>query len=427
MSLKVNSLSDQDVIEVCNSYFSTTEYKRVKIVIVSYEVTAMGEVPTGFLSQQGLLIVKCMCGDNEQTLTFFIKFLPISSAKQLEYIENFGAFQKEIQVFQHIIPVLEKLSKAFAAHCYLAQPYDIIIFENLTEKGYTLSPFETGELDLEHMIVALDAVASLHASSIIYETQQKKLVSDIYPDCVQENSYPPHDVWSSRHQWVEKTQLTLCELVRRMPEYVDQLEYVTENLKNVINEIYELCKPSTKYRNVLNHADLWSNNIMFRYAVEEVSERKKPIEAKLVDFQLLRYAPVALDVLTLITITSNSEFRKKHLNKLLASYYASVEKELNNHNIDISVELPWDEFEESCREYRLAGLIESCLFSHLTVLPKSLVSKIVGTSDDFDNFLNGSSRAVVCLEGYEIDENYRYRMDNMLKELIDVFILKTRK
>lgn len=81
----------------------------------------------------------------------------------------------------------------------------------------------------------------------------------------------------------------------------------------------------------MSHADLWLNNIMFRYG----DDGKTPKDAILVDFQLARWAPPAYEVLIFIYLNTNSEYRQKHLQYLLEAYYTYLEIELNRHKLDI--------------------------------------------------------------------------------------------
>ncbi|XP_052892220.1 uncharacterized protein LOC128300257 [Anopheles moucheti] len=96
-----------------------------------------------------------------------------------------------------------------------------------------------------------------------------------------------------------------------------------------------------------------------------------PVEAKLVDFQLARYAPPALDIWTLIMLGSSRDFRQHHLQTLLNTYYQTFGDLLyGGGGLTVEIILPRSEYDAACERFALAGLIESLLFSHITLLPK---------------------------------------------------------
>ncbi|KFB39699.1 hypothetical protein ZHAS_00007272 [Anopheles sinensis] len=149
-----------------------------------------------------------------------------------------------------------------------------------------------------------------------------------------------------------------------------------------------------------------------------------PVEVKLVDFQLARYAPPALDVCTLITSSTLRDFRRNSAPTLLNTYYEMVKELLStNGNMDIEAVLPRSEFDASCAHFSLAGLIETMLFSHLTLIPKRFAMDLLRSSDDFDSFLRGDEKLRICMRSFSEDITYQNRMTEIFVELIDTYCL----
>lgn len=428
-------INAEDVLKVCESYFKRIFAhqitKKSKIELISFTTNATDETPTGFLSHQSILNVRCRRNSTEENVTFFIKRLPSgASDKHSEYIENFGAFEKEVYLYEHVIPQLQHLACVnFAPVCYLTKGSTNLVFENLITSGYYLATCKlgTGLLDMKHLIVSLDTVAALHASSIIYERKFQQSLAERYPTGIVENAYPTVDAnMILRRKWVQNSICVLCEMVKAVPEYRTQSKEIAEHLSKVIMKIFEFCQQSQEFRNVFSHGDLWANNVMFRYASFNDGCRRRddllPVDSKLVDFQLARYAPPALDVLTLIANTTDRLFRDEHLVKLLDIYYCHLGCELKNHNMDICVEYPRQEFEDSCKYYHLAGLIESALFGHLILLPVEITSSIVNTADGFQQFTD-DSRISMCMKAFESNAFYRERLSGILREIVDQYVL----
>merc|ERR1711970_474179 len=67
------------------------------------------------------------------------------------------------------------------------------------------------------------------------------------------------------------------------------------------------------------HGDFWSNNIMFKYDQDE-----KVTDTILVDFQLINYGHPAYDVLYMLYISTDLEFRNAHMTECLDTYWDTL-------------------------------------------------------------------------------------------------------
>jgi hypothetical protein len=54
------------------------------------------------------------------------------------------------------------------------------------------------------------------------------------------------------------------------------------------------------------------------------SQNGKPIELRLLDFQIIRYASPVLDVVHYLFTTTTKELRDRHLNEFLDVYYETL-------------------------------------------------------------------------------------------------------
>lgn len=144
----------------------------------------------------------------------------------------------------------------------------------------------------------------------------------------------------------------------------------------------------------------------------------------LLDFQLSRYAPPALDVFTVITLGSVSDFRAKHLTTLLNAYYVALSDELAQNGLDIAQILPRNDFDGSCEHYHLAGLVENCLFNMTILVPMEIAKPLMDGSAPFDDFIRDEQTKVrLIVESFEIDATFRYRFTDTMSEIIDNYIL----
>lgn len=433
---KLVDISDSDVLNICCGHYARTFAKFLKVTIDDWWCAAIGDVPSGFLSQQCRLIVKCQVKMTDRTkikeeVSFFVKAVPEASPTQAQYIADFGAFKKEVRLYKTLLPrLVEATGIEFAPHCYLTKEFNCLAFEDLHTMGFRMASSVGGSLDQAHLLVTLDALASLHASSMIFEKEQNLQLDSLFPGFLDENSYPTNsNLNNGRITWVANTTTALSALIPEIPQFANhsQIAHIRRCFEKIIYQIFEFSKPSTRFRNAFNHGDLWKNNILFKYATISDGDQRNvtlPVEAKFVDFQLARYAPPALDVMTICTMVTSSEFRKTHLNRMIDAYYTHLESVLHQNGLSVAVELPRLEFDTSCEYYRLAGLIESCCFSHLVLLPDKMTQSIVGGSEAFSEFME-DQRVPICLSAFRQDKVYRNRMTDMISAIIDEYVLSS--
>lgn len=427
-------LSSNDIWGLCQRYLKefphdSQEKQQQQLdnfKIVSYKLKPISEDPSGFLGCHQFLIVEVLTtcsatkAENIQQLRFFTKTAPVEIESRMQYLEGFGVFQKEIVVYRDLLPKLQSTFGAVAPQCYYSDN-NMLVFEDLSQQGFKMAAGRDGLLDFQHLQCSVKTLAALHASSIVLDFKQKAKINELFPKAVFENAYPancsPQHV---RYKNFANANKVFCEIIKELPKYQNiKLKYILENIQPKMARIFELVQPSNKYYNVFSHADLWANNVMFQYG----KYGNIPQHARFVDFQLSRYAPPILDLITILTIPSTQAFRSKYLMDLIMDYYRFMTEFLRREQLDIEQILPMQDFLQSVDEYRICGLIESCLFSHLTILPGELTQSLTGTETGFNDFFD-SKRVEICMKAFHSDEVYRQRLTDMLEDFVDNYVLK---
>ncbi|XP_065356840.1 uncharacterized protein LOC135951176 [Calliphora vicina] len=426
----VVELSANDVQGLCRRYFKDYEAKEQEqqeighdFDINYYKLKPISEDPSGFLGNHRYLIVEiskknAVNQDSVQKLRFFTKSAPMEIASRMEYMEQFGVFKKEIAVYRDVLPRLQEIFEGIAPKCYYADN-NWLVFEDLHQQGYKMGSGRDGLYDREHLKCAVKNLAALHSASLVYEVQQKQKFDELHPLAAIENAYPKN--CSNDHvrfQNFSNGVQVFKELIKQMPKYQNNLDFILSNIQNKMQLIFKLVQTSKKYQNVFSHGDLWANNIMFQYS----KYGDIPIHSRFVDFQLARYAPPMIDLITILTIPTSREFRSKYLMELIADYYHFMTEFLKREKLNIKDFITEEELYASLQEFRICGLIESCLFSHLTILPSELTQCLTGSADGFTDFFD-RKRVEICLKAFHTDETYRTRLTDMLEDLVDNFIL----
>jgi hypothetical protein len=99
------------------------------------------------------------------------------------------------------------------------------------------------------------------------------------------------------------------------------------------------------------HGDFWSNNLMFKYDADG-----KVVDTILVDFQLINYGHPAYDVLYMLYISTDLEFRNAHMAECLDTYWNTLSIYLDQFK---PKDVAYDKlaFEADIREYKTIGFV----------------------------------------------------------------------
>lgn len=410
MEVQVNRLSPKGIL--ASHYIITVDLKEKK---VRYEDASEGSDTDS-------------C--EEATCTFFVKCLPqIEFA--IRYCQDLGVYLKECRLYQQLIPRLQDVGighTPWAAHCYIAEEGRLIVLENLNENGFI--GLESREIDLEHLHVAMKVLARMHASSIALEMRTRQNIPDLYPGLLDENGYPETE--GLRRRGVALMTQTILELSKLLPGYDDwDHNEIVEAFPGVINQIYELVKPSETLQNVFSQSDFWVNNILFKYDTQiqnvdgtTVSAVKQvPVDARLVDYQFSRYAPPAYDIAIMMYNATNSEFRKEHTQEVLESYYLALDEEISMYGFVLEDIIPRQAFEQSYETFKLAGLIENLMFNSVIFLPEDFWKEITVSSDTFEEYIT-KTHTKISLEAFDQYPMFKNKMEELLKEIIENYVLK---
>lgn len=162
-------------------------------------------------------------------------------------------------------------------------------------------------------------------------------------------------------------------------------KYSSKRFDELVFPIYEMVKPSSKYRNVFCHQDLWAGNIMFKFAQNNGDDNlSQPTSCVIMDYQFARYLPPVADVLMFILMTTRLDNRRKYLSSYYRYYYDCLRTELENHELIADDILSWKDFQSSCDDLKLFPMVFNCVALPFTFFPNEIQMKIKNsTADEF--------------------------------------------
>lgn len=271
-----------------------------------------------------------------------------------------GVFKKELHVNRKILPEMKMLlgGESIAPEYCCSDGDDAFAQEDLSQHGYRMSSRHE-LLNFEECAQAFRTLAKFHATSVkIHETKP-----EILDDARHELFWTSFMSSFEDGKYVKAFMDQLFKCVSRAdPEYaakhVEELERfknrlylsATEEMKSYENEL-----------NVLNHGDFWCNNFLFKF-----DKDGRLCDAKLVDFQLCRWASPVIDLLYCAINSMKFELFEKSFDLLLEIYaneFNAVLQYLKCDQKPVTVD-------------QLKSIIETkleyCLFVLLSVCPSVL-------------------------------------------------------
>ncbi|EDW70212.1 uncharacterized protein [Drosophila virilis] len=238
------------------------------------------------------------------------------------------AFTNEINVYQHVVPLLCRYSQQpLFPQCHIAALDDgspsgepIIVLQDLKALGFRMKNRLAG-LELRHCLLVMKKLAQLHAASLAaqhlesahFAQQCAHMTEIVY--CPDAAEFYSRILDTSVQQALDSLNASNADGNLSAPiRLIEQLQpHLFEQLHRSI-----ITAAATPF-SVICHGDLWVNNLMFRSQPEEVI---------FFDLQAMRRTSPVFDILHFIYTSTRRQLRDVHTDTLLAAYAEALRKEL---------------------------------------------------------------------------------------------------
>ncbi|XP_063708812.1 uncharacterized protein LOC134837371 [Culicoides brevitarsis] len=415
-------LTDDEVLEIISVCKDVPETSNV--TVLEWGTSTLSEEVTGFLGEHLKLTIKAKI-DNDQIVneSFFIKTLPFR-AKDRRFVEEIGVLRKEVHLYVNVLNEMPKYDEKshWSPECYYARD-DLLVLEDLSVKDFHLLPPEIEFTD-DHMKVALKSLAMMHASSINFEKNVvKKPLNDIYDGMLYEVTV------ARRNNWFRTGLKAIEQVALQRTRYKYMAETIKKKFYDAMNVVFdmvdnELIPPD--FLCVISHRDLWRNNLMYKFARSEDDEEtlnyNAPLEAVLIDFQIARYLPPAVDILMLLYLLQRNNDRKSRYDAHISHYYECMKDALAHFGLDIESIFPFEELWRTCEHFQLLGAVLKGVFLPMTHLPKGVIDDIHKNADAYRKFI-AVDRTETILHYIDTDEYFRNWMIEAVEELIEITLI----
>ncbi|KAG7202076.1 hypothetical protein KM043_004750 [Ampulex compressa] len=362
-----------------------------ELQVLDFCVEPYSDKKIGFLSSHLRLRVKIRARNREETLQFFAKTIPYDAPAQAEYIICRGVFEQENIFYREIVPQLDYRYHAepWAPTCYLARK-DLMVFEDLHTKRYSMRGKFFGK---ELVLAGLSTIARFHAASLLAEGRLGNSFVGLYPE-IFEQKYFTRD-------WFNAGVDTAMAIA-------DELGLDSTAIPLACEQLFRAIKPSSSKANVISHGDLWGNNFMF-------TDDEKP-KCLLVDFQLMRYSPLAHDVMQFLYLCTERSFREIWEESLVKHYYAELCATLRDSEISVPVP-PFSELIEGVEEQRVSAAVTATLFFPTVLLDEEGSMQLTKNSEYFTTV---DSRRNIVIANMKRDKEYGRRIGDIVTELVEL-------
>jgi len=253
-------------------------------------------------------------GGSTQTQSFLIK-APLSDKVLNEDI----LVKNELQMYNEVLPKMAEISQLqISPKRYSSPNPECLVMEDLKAAGYVMCD-SNKKLDCKHAKATLLTLAKFHAASVAVKRECPEVIGRNGEETVYTHNPKYADRFKPR---------VLMRLygVAKVLQTIDGCEQFGETLLDAGEAFWDLIvevfRPHNKL-NVLNHGDLWTNNLLFKY-----DNAGCVADVKLVDYQLRRYCSPAIDLLYLFWTSADDGVRMR-MYELLEMYRHTLNNSLS--------------------------------------------------------------------------------------------------
>lgn len=257
--------------------------------------------------------------------SYMLKLVPEIGTDSYEYIKNGNHFPKENKMYEKIIPALESLysekesNVSFGPRKYSFQSIsEAVVTEDLCPEGYSNANRLEG-LDEKHCKAVLKKIAKFHAASAVLFEKCGSYDEEFNTNLFVESSRP---IFMDFNKHIMESMEPCIRKLCKNGDYYAK-KFIKKDIKDYVDHLMDSEKINTNEFNVLNHGDLWANNILFKY-----NEDNEICDTKLIDFQICKYGSPALDLYYFIISSAKLELKVEKFDEFINFYHIHLTENL---------------------------------------------------------------------------------------------------
>ncbi|XP_012522802.1 uncharacterized protein LOC105828823 [Monomorium pharaonis] len=342
--------------------------------------------------------------DRKRTLNVVVK-LPPKSTYLLDLFDSPLTFKKELEFYTIVAPEFLKLQnesgisrEALSAivpqflggRLGLQDPQRFdeqaaIVLENLKSHNYITQDRIVG-LDKMHMDFAISHLAKLHAITIGLKFKKPEFFKKTVLPILEFNM----------NNAAERGTQDMIQKAHNDYKHMKEAETYLDRIQKTIEFAHNNVTPEEPWATLVHH-DFWVNNMMFKY-----DESGKPINMKIVDFQLTVYNYGVDDLVFFLISSSRKDVLDNHLDDMIDFYYDSFIESLKSLSVDTNA-FPKSQFMEQLNQYAPIKFSQCIMMVQVIQAARGSVSQTESETADNCVFAGGLD-----------DDNYKQKLLHVL-------------
>jgi Domain of unknown function (DUF227). len=301
------------------------------VSVTKYDISTATPKGGGYLSTLYRVVVEYTRNNGHPVkLSLVIKSQP-EDIYQLDFSKKVRAFIKEETMYQKILPAMKILAlrmksniplMTFAPKYFECPKQDTLVLEDLKESGFKLVD-RRKRLDFDHSLLVVRKLAEFHATSIALHHEDGS-----YMESFSEGHYTQIMYDGVKSFFNQTFDALICNLEKwgGFERSISKLEKLSEKATDIM---MEQIRPRDGGIVVLNHGDVWVNNLMFKYSRDGQVE-----DVRFFDFQLARFTSPAIELHFFFCLSIQEEVLFHKFYDLIEEYYLVLSEKLECYKCD---------------------------------------------------------------------------------------------
>uniref|UniRef100_A0A1B6EV79 CHK kinase-like domain-containing protein n=1 Tax=Cuerna arida TaxID=1464854 RepID=A0A1B6EV79_9HEMI len=288
-----------------------------KVTIVKFSSSQAVAAGNNYTSHMYRVKVEFTVEGSDLQGTSLIVKIPITKGIITEIADGYEFHYKEPRIYKEVLPMLSKIVNCeFGPRFFNCPVKNGIILKDLNKEGYVICD-KFKQLDFSHCELVYMTLAKFHASSVACYHKNPELIEELGKDVIFLKKS------KMLEEFVKSSVKCFEKVLSEMEGCEHAVELILDRADHMVESIADMCQPKPSGLNVLNHGDLWINNMLFKH-----SDSGEVEDVRFIDFQISRWSSPVLDLVYFLWTSADEEVRGHRQKELFSLYLQTLNSNL---------------------------------------------------------------------------------------------------